>query len=133
VRGKSEWERFQAAIPAAREKSWFRFTLGDVPKESWLWESTRLTTHFDPVPVLRQIKCPALLMFGELDPNYPAQKSADIMARALKEAGNKDVTIKVFPGANHSLQIRQPDGKLIGAPTGATETEWAIQRINVNF
>jgi pimeloyl-ACP methyl ester carboxylesterase len=133
VRGKSEWEQFQAAIPAAREKSWFRFTLGDVPKESWLWESTRLTSHFDPVPVLRKIKCPALLMFGELDPNYPAQKSADIMARALNEAGNKDVTIKIFPGANHSLQVRQPDGKLIGAPIGATETEWAIKRINVNF
>jgi dienelactone hydrolase len=72
-------------------------------------------------------------MFGELDPNYPAQKSADIMTRALKEAGNKDVTIKIFPGANHSLQVRQPDGKLIGAPMGETETEWAIKRINVNF
>lgn len=133
VRSPSAWERFQAAIPAARGKNWFRFTLGSVPKESWLWESTRLTAHFAPVPVLRKIKCPALLMFGELDPNYPAQKSADIMTRALKEAGNKDVTIKIFPGANHSLQVRQPDGKLIGAPMGETETEWAIKRINVNF
>lgn len=126
-------EQFQAAIPAARDKNWFRFTLGGVPKESWLWESTRLTTHFDPALVLRKIKCPTLLMFGALDPNYPVQKSADIMARALNEAGNKDVTIKIFPGANHSLQVRQPDGKLIGAPMAETETEWAIKRINVNF
>lgn len=133
VRNPTAWERFQAAIPAARGKNWFRFTLGDVPKASWLWDFTRLTTHFDPAPVLRKIKCPALLMFGELDPNYPAQKSADLMARALKEAGNKDVTIKIFPGANHSLQVRQPDGKMASAPMGETETEWAIKRINVNF
>jgi hypothetical protein len=72
-------------------------------------------------------------MFGELDPNYPAQKSADITARALKEAGNKDFTVKIFPSANHSLQVRQPDGKLTGAPMGETETDWVIKRFNANF
>jgi hypothetical protein len=39
------------------------------------WESTRLTTHFDPVPVLQKIKCPALLMFGELDPTILRKKA----------------------------------------------------------
>ncbi len=133
VRSEKNWAQFQSAIPAARSQPWFRFTLGDVPKESWLWESTRLTVHFEPTSVLRKITCPVLLLFGELDPNYPAAKSATIMEGALKEAGNKDITIKIFPKANHSLQILQPDGKLIGVPMGEVETEWAIKRINVNF
>jgi pimeloyl-ACP methyl ester carboxylesterase len=133
VRSRRDWDKFQAAIPAARGKNWLRFTLAEVPQESWLWEFTRLTTHFDPVPVLKKIKCPTLLLFGELDPNYPATKSAAIMERALKEAGNKDITIKIFPKANHSLQVLQPDGKLVGVPMGEVETEWAIKRINVNF
>jgi uncharacterized protein len=133
VRSDAAWAKFQSAIPAARGKSWYRFTLGDVPKESWLWQSTRLTTHFDPAPILRRVKCPTLLLFGELDPNYPAQISADRMSRALKYAGNKDVTVMIFRGANHSLLVRQPNGKMISAPVGETETEWAIQRFNVNF
>src|SRR5262249_28120501 len=33
VRSQKEWEIFQAAIPAARGKSWSRFTMVDVPKE----------------------------------------------------------------------------------------------------
>jgi pimeloyl-ACP methyl ester carboxylesterase len=133
VRSEKAWANFQAAIPAARDKAWFRFTLGDVPKESWLWESTRLTVHFDPIPFLQKIKCPTLLLFGELDPNYPAAKSAANMERALKMAGNKDITVHIFPKANHSLQVLQPDGKLVGVPMGEVETDWAIKRINVNF
>jgi pimeloyl-ACP methyl ester carboxylesterase len=133
VRSEKDWERFQSMIPAARGKSWYRFTLGGVPKESWLWEFTRLTTHFDPLPVWRKVKCPTLLVFGELDPNYPVSKSAAIMEKALKEGGNKDVTIKIFPEANHSLKVVRPDGKVTGVPLSEVESEWLIKRVNVNF
>jgi uncharacterized protein len=133
VRSEKDWERFQAMIPAARGKSWYRFTLGNVPKESWLWESTRLTTHFDPLPVWRKVKCPTLLVFGELDPNYPVPKSAAIIETALNEGRNEDVTIKIFPKANHSLKVVQPDGKVTGVPLGEVESEWLMKRVNVNF
>lgn len=133
TRSNKNWEMFQLEIPKAKGKIWYRFTLGDVPKESWLWESTRLTTHFDPIPIWKKIKCPTLLIFGEFDPNYPASKSADLMEKALKEAENKDVTIKIFPKANHSLKVVQPDGKVIGVPLGETEKDWVIKRVNVNF
>jgi hypothetical protein len=68
-----------------------------------------------------------------LDPNYPVSKSAAMMEQALKEGGNKDVTIKIFPEANHSLQVVQLDGKVTGVPLGEVESEWLIKRVNVNF
>jgi len=58
---------------------------------------------FDPVPYWLQIKVPTLVMFGELDDVVPVQTSAERIAAALKVAGNKDVTIKIFPKASHTV------------------------------
>jgi len=34
----------------------------------------------------------------------PPSENADLMRRYLKEAGNRDVKIQVFPRASHSLE-----------------------------
>lgn len=34
----------------------------------------------------------------------PPSENAELMARYLEEAGNRDVTIKIFPRAGHSLE-----------------------------
>ncbi|MEJ7577276.1 MAG: alpha/beta fold hydrolase [Pyrinomonadaceae bacterium] len=133
-RSPEAWQRFQATIPNVKNKRWFQFTLGGIPRESWLWESTRLTSFFEPVPVLRRVGCPVLLLFGGADTNYPAQRSAEIMGRALREGGNHDVTAKIFPGANHSFLVRQSDGRWIPAPDpDNTKHNWLIRRVNVDF
>jgi pimeloyl-ACP methyl ester carboxylesterase len=68
---------------------------------SWLrWRNLDL----DPVGYWQQIKVPALVMFGELDDVVPVQASAERIAAALKVAGNRDVTIKIFPKANHTIE-----------------------------
>ncbi len=133
-RNAKAWQQFQATIPKVKDKKWFRFTLGGISKESWVWESTRLTSFFEPVPTLRRIRCPVLLIFGGADPNYPAQRSAEIMERALSEGGNRDVTVKIFPGANHSILVRQADGRWVSAPDpDNTKNNWLIRRVNVDF
>jgi hypothetical protein len=43
-------------------------------------------------------------MFGELDDVVPVQASADRIGAATTHGGNRDVTIKVFPRANHTIQ-----------------------------
>ncbi len=130
-RSEKAWQQLQAMIPAVRDKKWFRFTLGGIPRTSWIWESTRLTSFFEPEPILRKIKCPVLLIFGGEDANYPAQRSAEIMERVLRGGGNRDVTAKIFPGADHGLLVRQADGKLIPAPDpDETKYNWLIKRVN---
>ncbi len=58
----------------------------------------------DPAPVLERVKCPVLLVFGELDLQVPAEWSRDAMVKALERGGNKDVKAKIFPKANHLYQ-----------------------------
>jgi hypothetical protein len=42
-------------------------------------------------------------MWGERDVLVPARKSATVYRTSLSEAGNRDVTIVVFAGADHSV------------------------------
>jgi uncharacterized protein len=62
---------------------------------------------FDPEPILRGVRCPVLAIFGELDPVVPVGPSVEVFNEALRGAGagNHDVTIEVFPGAGHRIEI----------------------------
>ncbi|MGH2584313.1 MAG: hypothetical protein ACRDJE_05310, partial [Dehalococcoidia bacterium] len=55
------------------------------------------------VPALRQVNCPVLELYGEIDQFIPAHAIIAVMERALTEAGNRDVTFRVLPRAYHSL------------------------------
>jgi pimeloyl-ACP methyl ester carboxylesterase len=62
---------------------------------------------FDPEPILRSVRCPVLAIFGELDPVVPVGPSIEVFNEALHGAGNHDVTIEVFPGAGHRIEIAE--------------------------
>lgn len=66
---------------------WFRFFLA-----------------YDPRPALRKVKVPVLALNGELDKQVDADQNLPQIEKALKEAGNKDVTVKKIPGVNHLFQ-----------------------------
>lgn len=61
----------------------------------------------DPRPELRRVKCPVLALNGELDLQVPAAENLAEIEKALKEAGNTDVTIKLLPKLNHLFQPTQ--------------------------
>jgi pimeloyl-ACP methyl ester carboxylesterase len=65
----------------------------------------RFFATFDPRTALRQIKRPPVLVLnGEKDLQVPPDQSLPEIEKALREAGNKDVTIKKLPGLNHLFQ-----------------------------
>ncbi len=66
----------------------------------------------DPLPVVRQVKQPVLIVQGETDLQVSAEQ-ADSIASALRTAGNKSVTLKKFASANH-LFLEDP----LGSPSG---------------
>jgi pimeloyl-ACP methyl ester carboxylesterase len=59
---------------------------------------------YDPLPKLEKVKCPVLLLFGELDLQVPTELNKDAMVGALKKGGNKNYSPKIFPKANHLYQ-----------------------------
>ena len=72
----------------------------------------------DPRENLRKVTCPVLAVNGALDLQVPAKENLPRIEKALKDGGNKDVTIVEFPGLNHLFQTCKT-----GAPTeyGASE------------
>jgi uncharacterized protein len=68
-------------------------------------------TH-DPAPVLEKVHAPVLALFGTKDVQVLAATNEPAVKAALEKGGNKDVTTKVFPDANHLFQAAQT-----GSPT----------------
>ncbi|MCU0447884.1 MAG: alpha/beta hydrolase [Microscillaceae bacterium] len=60
--------------------------------------------QYDPAPTLRKVKCPVLLLFGELDLQVPPAQSEQVMLNTLKKGKNKDYESKTFAKANHLFQ-----------------------------
>ena len=129
------WQRFQAAIPAAQNKPWVNRTWAKIPKDDWWWQWWRMNGRYDPAPVLRKIKVPVLVLFGAADQLAPPGAIAEIAARAeaaLKQGGNKDVIVKIFPNANHDLSVKLDSGQWVAPPDyHSTLTSWILKQVSV--
>jgi len=65
--------------------------------------------HYDPLPVARRVRQPTLILQGALDRQVSAGQ-ADTLARAIRQGGNRQVTVRVFPGLNHLFLQSPTDG-----------------------
>ena len=55
---------------------------------------------YDPLATIRKVRQPILILQGALDRQITADQ-AGMIEQAAKDAGNKDVTVHVFPNLNH--------------------------------
>ena len=84
----------------------------------------------DPLPPLQSMRCPVLLIWGELDPHIPVDRSRRAFLEQFESADNRDITVATFPGANHWILVERPEpgshGKTRFAPGYIeTMTDWA--------
>ena len=66
-------------------------------------EFMRRIMDYDPRPVLRQVTCPFLGIWGETDRLLPALLTVEAFRQELTSAGNQDITLKVFAEADHGI------------------------------
>jgi dienelactone hydrolase len=97
----------QAFLDAAHRRPWAALTSlperlpTPAERQAYLrWRDLDL----DPAPYWRHIAAPVFLAAGTEDRNVPAAASAARIARALREGGNEDVTVRLYRGADHSLE-----------------------------
>lgn len=55
---------------------------------------------YDPLPTIRRVRQPILVLHGALDRQVTADQAA-MIEQAARAAGNKDVSVHVFPNLNH--------------------------------
>jgi pimeloyl-ACP methyl ester carboxylesterase len=86
-----------------------------------LFYSARRNVELDTEPWWEGVHCPVLVIFGDRDTSSgPPEPLIPIIRRGLAKAGNQNVRVKIFAGADHSLrkakireakEVRQRDGK----------------------
>jgi pimeloyl-ACP methyl ester carboxylesterase len=65
---------------------------------------------YDPGPALKQVRCPVLVLNGELDLQVPPKQNLPAIRAALEAGGNKSFEIVEFPGLNHLFQSAKTGG-----------------------
>jgi len=67
---------------------------------------------YDPVPALKLVKCPVLVLNGSKDLQVPAALNLPPIRKAFEEGGNKRVEIVEMPGLNHLFQPAETGGAM---------------------
>jgi dienelactone hydrolase len=99
--------------PEARD-SMFKVALRGIDSVAKTSPWIKYFLDHDPKATAAKVKVPVLVLQGATDQQVTAVQAEDL-GKAFRGGGNKDVTVKVFPNANH-LFIEDSDGN----PSGYT-------------
>jgi uncharacterized protein len=124
-----------AGIPAAEKESQVSKEFGETVKDLSAHERSFLS--IDPESYDKLVRCPALIIQGGTDATVPV-RSAERIAAAMRSGGNRDVTVRIYPGISHAL-LPDPVGLSSGwsalpafltAPDLLDEiTRWSVARL----
>lgn len=73
------------------------------PKDKVVLDPSGRDFDFDPIPYLQRLETPMLYQIGTLDHLNNVQACID----KIIEINNKDITLKVYEGADHGIQIQR--------------------------
>jgi pimeloyl-ACP methyl ester carboxylesterase len=83
---------------------------------------------YDPAADYQRIDCPVFLQYGANDLNVPVSESVNRIRSALERAGNRDVTISIYPDAGHMLGVSTSTSGNTADHLSAEETEALMLR-----
>ena len=83
---------------------------------------------YDPRSTLSMVSCPVLALIGEKDLQVPPEENLKAIGSSLLKGGNRDFTIKEFPGLNHLFQTA-----LTGSPDEYAEIEETISPVVLEY
>ena len=122
--GTGSWETANALYAASKAHKWLP-ALGlkpnmTLPPPAPVLEGMRRADVFDPQPFLVRVTSPTLALYGAHDRAVDVAHDSPQLEADFKRAGMKDLTVKVYPGAGHSLFL---------SPTGYrddTKPSWQL-------
>ncbi len=110
-----EYEKVMVLLNAIKDEPWTRFLHLDqvlpmferLPSEAWEMAKAqmRAVMNVNPADFLTKVHCPVLAIFGERDTSIPVNKSIALYKKYLQEASNEEVTIELFPDADHIIHV----------------------------
>jgi pimeloyl-ACP methyl ester carboxylesterase len=104
------WDSLQQEIQADSTKSWAFFP-ADTPRDYYFFDQIRLFFAHDPIPVLQQLRCPLLVIFGGKDDDGPPLEKVLGPLLTAMQANGKSSQLEIFPKAGHDLRIVPENGE----------------------
>ncbi len=101
VRGSSTVAKEKQDSVIKASKAQFDTTTG---KQPWF----RFFLEYDPIATARRVKQPTLILQGATDQQVRPEE-ARMLDRAMREGGNRRVTLRLFEARNHFF-LQDPDG-----------------------
>ncbi len=128
------WEKLEAEVQKVRNEPWYRH-VAVMRHSNWdsSWMNYGLDIDFDPVPIFEKLNIPVLSLLGEADPETPVQETAAMLERIKKER-KKDFTVKVFPKADHQIELPRQIKNRPHYASGYLDTmiNWTLEKASVN-
>ncbi len=102
VAADAPFETARAAFAKYENERWAQLLISD-PDNPERYEFVKRIATFDVQPLLKQITCPVLAIFGDKDMLVDVEESMAGYRSILAEAGNDDLTVKLFHDADHVI------------------------------
>ncbi len=99
-------KQFKPGVSYESYSRWFRDNAPEgsgEPESRRRWVFDSLIGGVNARASLRKTMCPVLAIWGGNDLHVDPVEGYKVYARELERAGNRDVTLKIFPNADHSL------------------------------
>lgn len=105
-----------SAVAVDSTRRWFFRVPG---RDDPYWTFSRAIASYDPLTWWARVRVPVLLVYGAADARTPVLRSVAAITHALRSAGNADLTVRVFPGADHTFRLPSPRGGTFAWPRTA--------------
>jgi uncharacterized protein len=120
-------DRLDGLVQRLTGRPWF---FAPPARDNSYWRFSPLFAEYDPVQWWRRVRVPVLLVYGAEDQRVPAAASAERIRAALRAGGNERLTVRIFPGADHTFRLRPgPGGWAVTAPAYVNSVlDWLTTR-----
>jgi dienelactone hydrolase len=130
--------RGDSSIAASAKDSLVRIARAQFDSAAARSPWTRYFLDYDPLPTIRRVTQPVLILQGATDQQIRAEE-ARLLDATLRAAGNRRVTLRILPDRNH-LFLRDPSGHPSGyqrLPSNTIDPEvlgvlsdWVVQTLS---
>ena len=119
--------RMDSLAISLRDRPWY---FAPPPPTNAYWSFSPEYAKYRALDWWSRVRVPVLLLYGAEDRRVQAAQSAERISATLRSAGNTDVTVRIFPGADHTFRLPPgPSGWPVTAPDYlATLLDWVAKR-----
>ncbi|HTU82570.1 MAG TPA: alpha/beta hydrolase [Candidatus Acidoferrales bacterium] len=108
--GRTPVNAAKEAYVQAKRAPWFEDSLLPlIPERTAFTEPAldgwRRYLSYDPLPTLSKVRTPTLALYGRLDRKVDVEHDVAVLKTAFERAGMRDLTVRWFPDAGHTLKI----------------------------